>query len=530
MDKLAMFIPLIKADAAQRLVYGEFDETPDRAKEVFDYITSKPLIEAWSADKFEKSNGKSYGNVRGQHNGKIAAGKLVEITYDDELKKVGFVAKIVDDNEWQKVDEGVYTGFSPGGSYAKRWKDGAYNRYTADFAELSIVDVPCNSNAYFTMVKADGTEEEVEFVLDKAYEPGNEATKARAEEMAKAAGGSTFKDHVVQARADLIAENVTAALAKMAGDTVDGSAEAAQDDSTTAATVEAPQPIDALSAALAKADAAVAATHIDPVDIPSAEAEFAKGLDQIAEALADKPLIKGLRGICDLAMAIYQVVAVQASIAREANDEGDASTVPAQVTEGIRVLGEALIASAKEEVAELLTDLATDGLEEEVFDWTVYECAAPIIDLVKADASLMEKAGARNSKNDGARIQTIHDKAAELGACCTAEKVAGLAEENERLAKAVEGAAPAVERLTKTITDMQADRAADRAELAKMATEIDRLGAQPALTKVQLAHGKGEDGGKLSKAEDVAPKPYLERLAAASPAERRQMILGALPR
>lgn len=33
-DRLAMFIPLQKADAAQRLVYGWFDETPDRAGEV----------------------------------------------------------------------------------------------------------------------------------------------------------------------------------------------------------------------------------------------------------------------------------------------------------------------------------------------------------------------------------------------------------------------------------------------------------------------------------------------------------------
>jgi hypothetical protein len=50
MNGLALFIPLTKADAAQRLVYGRFDETPDRAGEVFDYATSKPLIEAWSSD------------------------------------------------------------------------------------------------------------------------------------------------------------------------------------------------------------------------------------------------------------------------------------------------------------------------------------------------------------------------------------------------------------------------------------------------------------------------------------------------
>jgi hypothetical protein len=36
-----MFIPLLKVDAAQRLVYGSFDETPDRAREICDYATAK---------------------------------------------------------------------------------------------------------------------------------------------------------------------------------------------------------------------------------------------------------------------------------------------------------------------------------------------------------------------------------------------------------------------------------------------------------------------------------------------------------
>jgi hypothetical protein len=66
------------------------------------------------------------------------------------------VAKIVDNNEWEKVVQGVYTGFSIGGSYVKRWTDGASTRYTAKPAEVSIVDNPCMYGATFTMVKADG--------------------------------------------------------------------------------------------------------------------------------------------------------------------------------------------------------------------------------------------------------------------------------------------------------------------------------------------------------------------------------------
>jgi hypothetical protein len=76
------------------------------------------------------------------------------------------VADIVDDNEWNKVLKGVYTGFSIGGSYAKKWTDPvekSAKRYTAKPSEVSIVDVGCNPDATFCMVKADGVETEVKF-------------------------------------------------------------------------------------------------------------------------------------------------------------------------------------------------------------------------------------------------------------------------------------------------------------------------------------------------------------------------------
>ena len=45
----------------------------------------------------------------------IAAGKLTDIAFDDDAKRITVAAKIVDDDEWRKVQEGVYTGFSQGG-------------------------------------------------------------------------------------------------------------------------------------------------------------------------------------------------------------------------------------------------------------------------------------------------------------------------------------------------------------------------------------------------------------------------------
>jgi hypothetical protein len=151
-----IFVPILKVDASRREVYGVMaEETRDRSGEVFDYTSSKPYVQAWSEEIERATAGKSVGNVRGQH-GKIAAGKLVSITFDDAAKRIPVVAKIVDNNEWEKVVAGVYTGFSIGGSYVKKWEDGGATRYTAKPSEVSIVDNPCMYGATFQLVKANG--------------------------------------------------------------------------------------------------------------------------------------------------------------------------------------------------------------------------------------------------------------------------------------------------------------------------------------------------------------------------------------
>ena len=100
---------------------------------------------------------------------RIAAGKLTDIAFDDEGKRILVAAKIVDDDEWQKVVEGVYTGFSQGGRYVKRWNDPetGMTRYTADPTEISLVDVPCLPGATFEVVK-DGVVEKRAFAAPTA--------------------------------------------------------------------------------------------------------------------------------------------------------------------------------------------------------------------------------------------------------------------------------------------------------------------------------------------------------------------------
>jgi hypothetical protein len=534
MNKLAMFVPLAKADATQRLVYGYIDETPDRAGEVMDYASSKPHFEAWSDTFAKATDGKSVGNLRAQH-GKTAAGKFEKIAFDDANKRIELCARIVDDNEWAKVEEGVYTGFSPGGRYAKRWQDGGYRRYTALPSEISIVDLPCIPTATFTMIKADGVEEQVEFVMDKAYEPGNEATKARAEEMAKSADGS-WKDFVQQARADLISENAAEALAKMAGDEEEvtgGESASAQPASDTTAQGGL---LDSLNAALAKADTVLVVDNegaITPVALyasaltgtllksdmdlpvapPSPEAVALIGADlgksiaavEAIRAAVAPQLEKGLYSLSDAVSSLQSFAWITQSVTDEAGWEGDNSPLPQMAVDILRSIKAFLIAMVEEEVSEMLSRLKADAGTDValVIEGDEMELATQIVDLVKADTVRMEKAGARNSKNDAARIQAIHDKAGELGAACARDegnmtKAAELEETNAQLTKAVTEALPRLEALTTELTSL---RESHQTELAKMQAEIERLGGQPAASKIEqvVMRDKAEDNGTLAK-------------------------------
>jgi hypothetical protein len=204
MDKLVVFVPISKIDAKKQIIYGTAaDETPDRAGEIFDYDTSKPYFKTWSDSAAKATNGKSVGNVRAMH-GAVAAGKLSDIGFDDAAKKIQVAAHIVDANEWQKVEQGVYTGLSIAGKYIKRWDDGDLKRYTADPVEVSLVDLPCNPGATFEVVKADGTTEMRKFHVaadEPVPEPTNDEVAAEAKVLAKAAGDeSKWMDQVEPAR------------------------------------------------------------------------------------------------------------------------------------------------------------------------------------------------------------------------------------------------------------------------------------------------------------------------------------------
>lgn len=159
MNKPQIFFRLTKFDEIKGEVTGiATAELPDQSGEICDYETTKPHYMKWSERVSKATGGKSLGNVREMH-GSVAAGKIIDLVFDDVAKAIIITAKVVDPVSLNKVKEGVLTGFSQGGDYVKRWKDGDLMRYTADPSEVSLVDNPCLAEATFEIIKSDGSTE-----------------------------------------------------------------------------------------------------------------------------------------------------------------------------------------------------------------------------------------------------------------------------------------------------------------------------------------------------------------------------------
>ncbi len=173
-----VFLRITKVDEEKRIVYGvAADETPDRQNEIWDYAGNKPLWEKWSASaaKSTEAAGQevSYGNIRSMHpvtKQMVVTGKVAEPPdFDDVAKSMTIAAYVHDDGEWEKAKKGLYTGFSIGGRYVKKWADAALKgiqRVIIDPTEISLVDLPANPGAQFTALKADGSEKQRAFKVE----------------------------------------------------------------------------------------------------------------------------------------------------------------------------------------------------------------------------------------------------------------------------------------------------------------------------------------------------------------------------
>jgi hypothetical protein len=285
MSDLALFLPITKVDADQRLVYGlATAEVADRAGEICDYATTKPYYEAWSAAMNAASGGKSLGALRAMH-GRVAAGKITDISFDDAGKRILVAAKIVDDEEWRKVEEGVYTGFSQGGRYVRRWADpgGELTRYTAEPSEISLVDLPCVPAATFEVIK-DGVVKRRAFATPTPNQDAPEAADDDDED--STTGAAALAELVAMARAlsAQLAAQADALAATGPNDSQDGEAPSAAKIAATPPPPAATEPNPFPGLAKALGETAALRTRLD---------EMAPGLAALAarlEALEAQPL------------------------------------------------------------------------------------------------------------------------------------------------------------------------------------------------------------------------------------------------
>jgi hypothetical protein len=300
---MQIFARLTKVNEADRTVEGIIaSEAVDRSGEVFDYEKSVPHFKAWSENIAKATEGKNLGNVRVMH-GNAVAGVTKVLNFDDAAKQITVKAEIVDENEWKKVQKGCYTGFSIGGKYGDKWDDPVLKakRYEAIPNEYSLVDLPCNPDAQFTVIKADGAEELRKF----------ETSLDNPEALAKWAEGLSDAERA-------------AVLVKIAP----------------------AQPVVADDGNAAKS-------------LRQAFAERIAGMEKAAPIvlslaqLAGKPLEKGMYDVSRLADLLCDLGWLAEDAEWEAQLEGDNSPVPAQLRESVKQLGRVLVAMATEEATEL---------------------------------------------------------------------------------------------------------------------------------------------------------------------------------
>lgn len=195
--------PITKVDKEKRRVRGiATAEVLDKTGEVLTYEGSKEAFDEWP------------GNIREMHQN-IAAGKAVEITFDDDRKEISvdsYISRGAPDT-WEKVLDGTLEFYSVGGKRVRSTKKSAKDvpehvfRLLKDgekrpkkvvwtpawkMVELSLVDNPALPIAQFELVKSVGGVSIATGILardetsmpkeEKKVEVAPTADKAKAEE------------------------------------------------------------------------------------------------------------------------------------------------------------------------------------------------------------------------------------------------------------------------------------------------------------------------------------------------------------
>jgi len=215
---MRIFVPLEKFDAEQRLAIG-YASTP--ALDSQGEIVKREAVEAALPSYMR------FANVREMHQ-PSAVGIAQEAGVD--AKGLRIAAKVVDDDAWEKVKQGVYKGFSIGGRVTSR--DPADQRIITglELTEISLVDRPANPEAVIDIYKvalakegrrnSQADLERIQHVHDAAVELGahcpgtptatDDDAEPDADDPAKAARGDLAKHASLAERLDALAREVAA--------------------------------------------------------------------------------------------------------------------------------------------------------------------------------------------------------------------------------------------------------------------------------------------------------------------------------
>lgn len=397
MNKPNIFFLLTKVDVAKREVTGiATAESPDLTGEICDYETTKPYYQSWSEKMRKSTGGKSLGNVREMH-GNIAAGKVTALDFDDVNKIIRIVTKCVDDSTWNKIQEGVLTGFSQGGEYVKKWKDGEFYRYTADPSEISYVDLPCLPIADFEVIKANGTTEMRKFHVKPAE---NVVLVPDLEQVWKAKDGKTFAtkaeatahNTLIDARAtvakttapvDALLTDIETLLDKrdFTDDERKKAADAGEAMPDGSFPIKSEQDLkNAVRAVGRAADPAKAKEHIiaraKAMSLENLLPADWEGSTQAADKAKDAPMQKDLNTVARAAYLLEELNWLHTSAEMEEAYEQDSnSEAPEQLAEIVKQLCEFLVTYVGEETSEMIEDKGGTGIENPM-GTAMMECAA----------------------------------------------------------------------------------------------------------------------------------------------------------
>jgi hypothetical protein len=332
---------------------------------------------------------------------------------------------VVDDAEWKKVLEGVYSGFSIGGSYVgestvEKINGQDVKRYTARPNELSLVDRPCIPSAkFFEVQKADGSVAKVEFREpdpEPEAKPADAAAVSQADEVVDVIGtpdeilalGKLMNAHKLSAAetATILTKALeAAALAKVAArtDTSAKEGESKYGDVTFADAKNKKYPIDtaahiraawnyinkesnaskysAEDVASIKAKIVSAwKSKIDKEGPPSAnESEKMAKLEKVVGA----DLRKGMYSCQQMAQCISCLQSLMSCEEYEEFQEGDNSPIAGRIGAVIALAGQVL----KEMIDEELAEIATGETAPEA--GTMVELSAKAGELAKAHESAL---------------------------------------------------------------------------------------------------------------------------------------------